>query len=382
MTTEWCVDNALIVTRDEVVEHGNLLVRDGIIAAVDIGGLRQPSAIDFGGDYLIPGLVELHTDNLEKHFAPRPGVRWPSTLAVLGHDAQICAAGITTVLDAVAVGDVRDGQTRLEMLREMVGAIGAAQSAGILRAEHYLHLRCEVSYGALIELIEPLAGLSWLKLVSVMDHTPGQRQFVSVAKYREYYQGKFGLTDDEMESFIANQIAAAKANGEANRRAVVALCRDRGIPLASHDDATAAHVAEAAGDGMVVAEFPTTVEAAAMSRSSGMKIMMGGPNLVRGSSHSGNISARALAEQGLLDIVSSDYVPSSMLHGVFLLRDSVPGIELPAAIAMVATHPAEAVGLHDRGEIAAGKRADLLRVALVDGVPVVRSVWRQGQRVM
>ena len=119
-----------------------------------------------------------------------------------------------------------------------------------------------------------------------------------------------------------------------------------------------------------------------MSRSSGMKIMMGGPNLVRGSSHSGNISARALAEEGLLDIVSSDYVPSSMLHGAFLLRESVPGIELPAAIAMVATHPAEAVGLYDRGEIVAGKRADLLRVALVDGVPVVRSVWRQGQRVM
>lgn len=382
MSTELAITNARIVGRDAILDTGSLLARDGVIADVDRGGLPVTGAVDFGGDYLLPGLVELHTDNLEKHFAPRPGVRWPGKLAVISHDAQIAAAGITTVLDAIAVGDVRDGAVRMEILRDMIAAIEASQKDGMLRAEHLLHLRCEVSFASLMELVEPMSNLSWLKLVSVMDHTPGQRQFVNPEKYRQYYQGKFGLSDEAMDRFMAEQIAAAEAHGAKNRRALVDLCRAKGLPLASHDDATADHVAEAADDGMVVAEFPTTSEAADLSRRHGMKVMMGGPNLVRGGSHSGNISARALAEQGQLDIVSSDYVPSSMIQSVFLLPQQVPGIDLSRAVAMAATNPAEAVGLTDRGSLETGKRADMLRVSLIDGTPVVRAVWRAGQRVM
>lgn len=382
MTAETIITNARIVGRDSEIPVGSLLVRDGVIKAVDAGLSDAANAVDFGGDYLMPGLVELHTDNLEKHFSPRPGVRWPSRLAVQAHDAQIAAAGITTVLDAVAVGDVREGAVRMEILREMVDAIDKSQAAGMLRANHLLHLRCEVSYASLLDLIEPMSGLDWLKLVSIMDHTPGQRQFVSQQKYRQYYQGKFGLSDAEMDKFMADQIAAAATNGARNRRAVVDLCRAKGLALASHDDATAEHVAEAASDGMVVAEFPTTFEAAEMSRNSGMKVMMGGPNVVRGGSHSGNISARALAEKGHLDIVSSDYVPGSLLTSAFLLPAQVPGISLSDAVAMVSVNPAEAIGLDDRGALEPGRRGDMIRVSLVDDTPVVRSVWREGQRVM
>ncbi len=382
MSNALVVSNARIVGRDAVLDGASLEVRDGVIHAVDSALSNAAGAVDFEGDYLLPGLVELHTDNLEKHFAPRPGVRWPSRLAVLSHDAQIAAAGITTVLDAVAVGDVRDGAVRMEILREMIQAIQGAQQAGILRAEHLLHLRCEISFKDLMALVEPMAALDWLRLISVMDHTPGQRQFVNPAKYREYYQGKFGMSDAQMDRFMNEQIAAAAAHGQANRRAVVALCQARGLPLASHDDATAEHVAEAAADGMVVAEFPTTVDAAALSRQHGMQVMMGGPNLVRGGSHSGNVSARALAEAGQLDIISSDYVPGSLLHSAFLLPQQVPCIDLAQAVAMVSANPAEAVGLVDRGVLEAGRRADMIRVALVEDTPVVRGVWRAGQRVM
>lgn len=380
--SELAVINARIVTRDGIVEAGSLLARDGVIAAVDDGRAAVAGAVDFGGDYLLPGLVELHTDNLEKHFSPRPGVRWPGNLAVIGHDAQVAAAGITTVMDAIAVGDVREGAVRMQILRDMVAAIESAQKAGMLRAEHLLHLRCEVSFGNLMELVEPMTELSWLRLISVMDHTPGQRQFVKPEKYRQYYQGKFGLSDEAMDKFMAEQIAAAQAHGVQNRRAIVALCRTKGLPLASHDDATPEHVAEAAADGMVVAEFPTTHEAADLSRRHGMKVMMGGPNVVRGGSHSGNISAKSLAEKGQLDIISSDYVPSSMLQSAFLLPGQVPGVSLPQAVAMVSANPAEAVGLTDRGALEPGRRADMIRVSLVDNTPVVRSVWRAGQRVM
>lgn len=382
MTADLVVTNARIIGRKDEIAGGSLAVRDGVIADIGTAPSAVSSAEDFGGDYLLPGLVELHTDNLEKHFAPRPGVRWPAKLAVINHDAQVAAAGITTVMDAVAVGDVREGSVRLQILRDMIAAIEEAQQGGMLRAEHLLHLRCEVSFRDLMTLIEPMSGLSWLKLVSVMDHTPGQRQFVNPEKYRQYYQGKFGLSDEEMDRFMAEQIANAQAWGAENRRKVVALCHAKGLPLASHDDATAAHVAEAAADKMVVAEFPTTHEAAELSRRHGMKVMMGGPNVVRGGSHSGNISARSLAEAGHLDIISSDYVPSSMLQSVFLLPEQLPGISLPQAVAMASSNPADAVGLTDRGAIETGKRADLLRVSLIDDTPVVRAVWRGGRRVM
>lgn len=382
MTDQLAIANAHIVLRDSEIRQGTMLVEDGCIKSIDSGGTAGAGAVDFGGDYLLPGLVELHTDNLEKHFSPRPGVRWPARLAVISHDAQIVGAGITTVLDAIAVGDVRDGAVRMEILRDMVAAIAGARDSGMLRADHLLHLRCEISFAELLALIEPLCGLDWLKLVSVMDHTPGQRQFVSPEKYRHYYQGKFGMTDAEMDSFIASQVAAASANGQRNRRAIVELCRTRGLALASHDDATAEHVAEAVADGMVVAEFPTTGEAAALSRQAGMKVMMGGPNLVRGGSHSGNISARSLAEAGNLDIISSDYIPGSMLQSAFQLPREVDAITLPQAVAMVSAIPAEAIGLADRGCIALGKRADLIRVSVIDDVPVVRAAWRAGARVM
>lgn len=382
MSSQTSFRNACIILRDEIIDAGTLQVRNGLIASVDTGAAAPADAVDFAGDFLLPGFVELHTDNLEKHFSPRPGVRWPAKSAVMAHDAQICAAGITTVLDAIAVGDVRDGATRLEILHDMIRSIDAAQAEGLLRVDHLLHLRCEVSFGSLMELVEPLADLHWLKLVSIMDHTPGQRQFVNPDKYREYYQGKFGLSDEQMDTFIANQIAAADAHGAANRRAIVALGRAKGLPLASHDDATPAHVAEAVEDGMVVAEFPTTIEAAQASHRNGMKVMMGGPNVVRGGSHSGNISARALAEAGLLDIVSSDYVPFSLLQAAFMLAAPDGPLSLPEAIASVSATPAEAIGLTDRGAIEPGRRADLLRVAVVDNVPVLRAVWRGGERIM
>ncbi|HEX6957502.1 MAG TPA: alpha-D-ribose 1-methylphosphonate 5-triphosphate diphosphatase [Ferrovibrio sp.] len=381
MSSDLVISNARLVGRDTVLEPGSLHVRAGMIAAVD-RGTPTAGALDFGGDYLLPGLVELHTDNLEKHFAPRPGVRWPGKLAVINHDAQIAAAGITTVMDAIAVGDMRDGALRMTILRDMVAAIEAAQTAGMLRAEHLLHLRCEISFKDLLELVEPMTGLSWLRLVSVMDHSPGQRQFANLDKYREYYQGKFGLSGAAMDRFMAEQVAAAEAHGPKNRRDLVALCRSRGLPLASHDDATIEHVAEAAADGMVVAEFPTTHAAAEYSRAHGMRVMMGGPNLVRGGSHSGNVSARDLAEKRQLDIISSDYVPSSMIQSVFLLPREVPPISLPQAVAMASVNPAEAVGLTDRGALEVGRRADMIRVSLIDDVPVVRSVWRHGRRVM
>ena len=378
MSAELVFRNATMVLRDRVLE-GHVVCRDGAIAEIGEGTTAAPG-VDLEGDLLLPGLVELHTDNLEHHVAPRPGVRWPMGAALLAHDAQIAAAGITTVLDALAVVDRGDSPVRGSMLADATSAIAQARDARLLRADHLIHLRCEVSYGAAVRDSEELIESPLVRLVSLMDHTPGQRQFVTLDQYYVYYQGKFGYNDAQMTELIAKRQADQRLYSDANRRRLAALCRERGLPLASHDDATSEHVEESHALGMTMAEFPTTPEAARLAHERGMAVIMGGPNVVRGGSHSGNVSARRLVEAGTLDILSSDYVPSSLLHGAFLLH-VLQGVALPEAVAMVSATPARALGLADRGEIAAGRRADLVRARAVEGMPVVRQVWRGGSRI-
>ncbi|MBD8893613.1 alpha-D-ribose 1-methylphosphonate 5-triphosphate diphosphatase [Roseibium litorale] len=373
--------NARLVLPDSVI-HGGILVRDGLIAGISTGGTGNiPGAIDCEGDWLIPGLVELHTDHLESHYTPRPKVRWNPAAAVQAHDAQIAASGITTVFDALRVGMDEDARISAADMRLLADAINAGQNGGRLRAEHFIHLRCEVSCADVVEGVHLFEGDPRVRLASLMDHTPGQRQFVSLDAYKVYYQGKTGMSDAEFDAFTARRQAQAGKFSNANRAALASFCQDRDIVLASHDDATLDHVGEAQEQGILVAEFPTTLEAAKASHAAGMKVLMGAPNVVRGGSHSGNIAARDLAEHGVLDILSSDYVPFSLLHGAFLLAEAVEGISVSTAINMVTKAPAEAVGLTDRGTLETGKRADLVRLRIETDVPVVRSVWREGQRV-
>lgn len=378
--TELVLANARVVTADAVIE-GSVRVRDGRIVEIAAGPSHAAGALDLDGDYLLPGLVELHTDNLERHISPRPGVRWPAPAAVVAHDAQIAAAGITTVFDALAVGDVLEGSQRLANLTAMGTAVASLREAGMLKAEHWLHMRCEVSHPTLGELFQPFVDHPLVRLVSLMDHTPGQRQFARLDKYREYYQGKYGLSDDAMARFIDEKRDNQERYSAAHRTLIVELCRTRRLRMASHDDATIDHVEEAADAGMVVAEFPTTLDAARAARSHRMKVMGGAPNLVRGGSHSGNVSAHELAEAGLVDILSSDYVPSSLLQAAFLLARPGSAITLPQAVATVTATPAAAVGLADRGTIAPGLRADLVRVADRTDLPIARAVWREGERI-
>jgi alpha-D-ribose 1-methylphosphonate 5-triphosphate diphosphatase len=376
---ELVLENARVVTRDEDF-RGSVLVRDGRVVAVDRGRARVAGGVDCEGDDLLPGVVELHTDVLEKHAYPRPGVQWPAEAAVVAHDAQLATAGVTTVCDGLAVGHLVDTGQRALDPRPLAAAVRRIQAAGALRIAHYVHLRCEVSVQGVLEMFEPFIGDPLVRLVSLMDHTPGQRQFVRIDKYREYYKGKWALSDVEIEEMIERRLHDRERYGEAHRAAISRVCAAHAIPLASHDDATLAHVEEAAKIGTVVAEFPTTLEAARACRAYGLSVLAGAPNLVLGRSHSGNVAVGELAVEGLVDILSSDYVPASALHGAYRLHHR-HGTSLPGAIAAVSATPAARVGLDDRGHIAPGRRADLIRVRVIDEVPVVRAVWVAGVRV-
>jgi len=379
--------NRLVLTNAQVVAPervflGTVVVRDGIIEEAGPGILRRHGAVDCGGDHLLPGLVEPHTDHLEKMLVPRPGVLWPSPLAALmAHDAQMVHAGVTTVLDALCCGQFHESSLRRTILDNSVAAMDQATREGLPRADHYLHLRCELADPDMPRFFDPHAGHPRLRLVSLMDHTPGQRQFTDPKEYRRFFQARANWTDEGFEADLPRLIDDQARHAETHKNAVVAHCRGRGMPMASHDDATAGHVDQAHGDGVAISEFPTTLEAARRAREKGLSILMGSPNVVRGVSHTGNISAMELARQGLLDILSSDYVPISSLHAVFTLHRQL-GLPLPQATAMASANPAKVLGFDDRGAIEPGLRADLIRVGLVGETPVVRSVWREGRMVM
>lgn len=375
------INNVNLVLEDDVV-HGSLEIADGTIRSFADTRSRLPQALDGENGWLLPGLIELHTDNMDKFFTPRPKVDWPAHSAMSSHDALMVASGITTVLDAVALGDVRDGGDRLENLEKMISAIEHSERLGVNRAEHRLHLRCELPHHSTLPLFRELVARGRVSLVSLMDHSPGQRQFANIEQYRIYYQGKYQLSDADMVSFEKEQLALAARWSQPNRQAIAAECRERGIALASHDDATAAHVDESHELGSVIAEFPTTLEAARASRARGLHVLMGAPNIVRGGSHSGNVAAHRLAQDGLLDILSSDYYPASLLDAAFrVAADERNGFTLPRAVQLVTRNPARALGLSDRGVLAEGKRADLVLARKAGEHIHVGRVWREGKQV-
>lgn len=371
--------NARIVLEREVIT-GTLHVQGGRIVAVDSGASALAGALDMEGDLLIPGLVELHTDNLERHIQPRPKVDWPHAAAILAHDGELASTGITTVFDAMRVGSIPQGKGRyLQYARALSRELMALRAAGALRISHFLHLRAEVCSQTLIAEMAEFGPEDRVGIVSLMDHTPGQRQFRDVSKLKAYVQGKLNLTEQEFADHIAQLHDLRDRFGAAHEAAAVAEAARYGAVLASHDDTTAEQVAVSAAHGIRLAEFPTTPEAAQACHDHGIAVMMGAPNLIRGGSHSGNVAAADLARAGLLDILSSDYVPSSLMTAAFQLADLWG--DLPRAIATVTANPARAAGLSDRGVIAPGLYADLVRVARIGETPVVRGVWSHGRQV-
>ena len=378
-TDDVVLDNAKLVLADRVAT-GGLRLRDGRIFDMWFDQRTHVKAIDLDGDYLMPGLVELHTDNLETQLLPRIGAAWPPTSAVISNDAQLIAAGITTTLDAITLGDLEDRHPRVATLIACVNALDAARDQNLLRADHWLHLRCELAHPELPDVLRTLVANPRVRLLSLMDHTPGQRQYHDAERYRSYY-ARSGVvwSDAEFAAMIRVRHEQQQRFREVHLQVVLDIARAWRLPLASHDDANADDVAEAHRHGARFAEFPTSLAAAEAARELGLLIVAGAPNLVRGGSHSGNVAAIDLAHRRCLDILSSDFVPSSLLDGVFILHERA-GWALPDAVAAVTRKPAHAVGFDDRGSLAVGLRADVIRVRKTRDLPVVLETWVKGVR--
>ncbi|MFN3972424.1 MAG: alpha-D-ribose 1-methylphosphonate 5-triphosphate diphosphatase [Gemmobacter sp.] len=378
--TETILANARIVRPAEVI-HGSILLRDGKIAEISEGAGVPAGAVDCAGDLVMPGLVELHTDNLERHIEPRPKVDWPHAAAIVAHDAELAGVGITTVFDALRVGSVvsKAKGNYGEYARALADEILSLRAAGALRISHFLHLRAEMCSETLVEEMAKFGPVDRVGIVSLMDHTPGARQFRNLKSLKDYVMGKHGYSQAEFDAHIEGQKDLSARMGALHEATAVAEARRYGAVLASHDDTLVPDVVRSHAHGVGFAEFPTTLEAAQACRDHGIAVMMGAPNLIRGGSHSGNVAARDLAEADLLDIVSSDYVPSALLTAALMLGDLWG--DVARGVATVTRAPAAAAGLTDRGHLDPGARADVIRVARVAGAAAVRGVWVQGHRV-
>ncbi|MEM9348767.1 MAG: alpha-D-ribose 1-methylphosphonate 5-triphosphate diphosphatase [Pseudomonadota bacterium] len=378
--SDLCLANARLVLNDRVLD-GCVTIESGTITDITEGDHVPTGAMDCAGDFVLPGLVELHTDNVERHIEPRPDVDWPHLPALIAHDAELASTGITTVFDAMRVGSIHSaGKARyVDYARTLADELLAARAEGVFKISHYLHLRAEICSETLLKELAAFGPADRIGIVSLMDHTPGQRQFRELTALKTYVAKKRGMTDAEFDAHVQNLLGLQKRFGKAHELGAVKEARRLGAVLASHDDTTADHVAASAEHGVGFAEFPTTVEAAEVCHERGIAVMMGAPNLIRGGSHSGNVAAEELARRDLLDILSSDYVPSALLLAAFRLADLWQ--DLPRAIATVTLNPATCAHLHDRGSLAVGMRGDVLRVRKLRSTPILAGVWSQGLKI-
>jgi alpha-D-ribose 1-methylphosphonate 5-triphosphate diphosphatase len=375
------ITNAQIVTDDESFA-GSLSVARGQLAALDSAPTALSAAIDFEGDFLIPGIIDIHTDNLERHYFPRPYIDWNAASAAIAHDGVCLSGGITTVFDSLSIGAWGNAEARaLDNLRRLVEGVDHAAASGALKAHHLFHWRCELTADDLLAMAAEFLPQRMTGLVSIMDHTPGQRQYRHLDRFLDRVWRSEGVSEDDIAARIDDRRAKQARNVVPNRAHIGAMTRHATIPLATHDDETVEHIEDGYAVGATIAEFPVTAEAAAHAHTRGMINVMGGPNLIRGGSYSGNVSAAETADAGLLDGFASDYVPRSLIECAFRLAQAPFTWSLPDAVRTVTKTPAYAVGLNDRGVIATGKRADFLRVRLCGGLPVVRGVWVKGERV-
>lgn len=278
------------------------------------------------------------------------------------------------------VGSRTDGEVSFDpYARELADVLKQVRLADCLKISHRLHLRAEICSETLLQELATFDDDDRVGIVSLMDHTPGQRQFRDLSALKTYLSKKRSFTNAQFDAHVGQLQNLQRRYGDVHERGAIAEARRLGAALSSHDDTTREQVARSAEHGVAIAEFPTTLEAAEACREQGIDIMVGAPNLVRGGSHSGNVSALTLAEHQLVDIVSSDYIPAALLQAAFRLAEEWE--DLPRAVATVTSNPARAVGLSDRGNIALGQRADLVRCRVHEKTPLVCAVWSMGRRV-
>lgn len=382
--------NVRAVTPDRIIENARIVVCDGIIDEIGIAVAGTVADVDGGGLFCLPGLVDIHSDGLEKERMPRPGAELPWQFSMMSFEGKLRAAGITTVFHGASFSD-RETATSgrsVHVAQEMCAAVDGwnerETDARLVdhRVLHRLDVRSSSGLGAMqVQFDEQVRSgqisVDRPAVISHEDHTPGIGQYADRTFYENHVAGVRGISQEQAREYVDMLASEREANIAVREEAMGWLAEQAAtgrVRILGHDPESAVEIADLARRGGRVAEFPTTIEAAREARDRGMAVVMGGPNVLRGKSHSGNVSAAELAQLGLVTALASDYLPSSLLSAAFTLAAST--MTLPAAVSLISSGPAAAVGLSDRGTLAPGQRADLVLIKLEQNCPVVRSVLR------
>ena len=376
--TQHYITHARIILADKVLEDTSLLIEDGIIAAINPESVSDDiDTIDLAGRILMPGMIDLHCDAIEKEVEPRPNVHFPLDFAVAQADKRNAAAGITTVFHAISFAHDELGLRNNHFAANIAKAIHAWAPHGLI--DNRVHCRYEITDESGLPVLLDLLANDDMHLLSLMDHTPGQGQFKDMAAYRDYLARNYKKTDSELDEIIDKKLAAA--NGAFERaKTLIKAAQALDISVASHDDDNRERIEIMTGLGVKISEFPINMEAAVAAQELGMSTIFGAPNLLRGKSQSGSMKALDAIEAGVADCLCADYSPAALIVAVMKLP-SLTDIDLASAVRLVTFNPAKAAGLNDRGEIAVGKRADLIMVDMPAGLPQVSRVWLKGQTV-
>ncbi|ARP80282.1 alpha-D-ribose 1-methylphosphonate 5-triphosphate diphosphatase [Bordetella genomosp. 8] len=369
--------HARIVLADDVLENASLLIEDDLIAAVDPDGARPDHVVDLRGHTLVPGLVDLHCDAIEKEAEPRSRVLFPLEFAVAQVDRRNAAAGITTPYHAVSFANREWGVRNNETAAQVIRMVHAFRQHSLV--DNRVHCRYEVTDPHAVPVLSSLMDEGVVHLLSVMDHSPGQGQFKTLDAYLEYMMGNHGMSREQAEE--AAQAKTAAREGAVGRvEHLLERARLNGIPTASHDDDSVHRIAAMRALGVAMSEFPITLDTAKAAVSCGLPTILGAPNVLRGQSQSGSMRAIDAIRAGVASCLCSDYQPSTLIAAAFVAARQA-SLPLPRALALVTSNPADAAGLRDRGRIQAGLRADLTAVAMVGGQPLVSHTWSAGRQV-
>lgn len=376
--TDLVLNHCRAVLPDRVLEDASVRVEHGIVVDVT-QGRSLGEGIDAEGAWLLPGFVDMHSDAIEKAVEPRPGARFPVEVALRELDRSLAGWGITTIFHSLSFANMEMGLRSNDTAARLIDEISSVTP--LLRVDTRIHARFEVTDLEAVPHLERLIREKKVDLLSFMDHSPGQGQYRDTAAYRSYYGKVYAMSDADLD-LVLDRKAQARAEGMQEAVAQqLALCRRKGVPMASHDDDTPERIEWRAREGMAISEFPINLETAKAARELGVRTCLGAPNLVRGGSQARNLSARTCLEAGYGDLLCSDYLPQSILHAVFLLAQWRVR-SLPEAVAMASLAPARAVGLdYTKGSIEVDKHADLLLVVERHGHPDILRTWVRGREV-
>ena len=367
--------NVRVVLADSIIEEGSVLIDDEKIAAINPETVTDDAKIiDLKGKILMPGMIDLHCDALEKEVEPRANVYFPLDFACAQADKRNASAGITTVYHALSFAHEELGVRNNEFAANVARAVHKWQPHGLV--DNRVHCRYEITDETGLPVLKQLLAEKAMHLISMMDHTPGQGQFKDMAAYRDYLTRTYKKTADEVDVIVERKLEAATGAFE-RMQELAFIAHETGISVASHDDDSAERVETMKSIGADISEFPITLEAAIAARAAGMSTIFGAPNILRGQSQSGSMKAIDAIHAGVADCLCADYSPASLIVSIFKIPE-ISTLDLAAAIRLVTVNPAKAAKLGDRGEIAVGKRADLVVVGMPGGLPQVTDVWSNG----